>query len=284
MEYNYSSFDAMSKAGIATIDAAADPERANAVLEGLGAVGAAPDAPLPSVTHAALPVGYLPAPEAEPTYKATVRELTGADEEELARAGTNPFRFFDMVIRRGTVEIGELPATSRVLRSLTIADRDTLLLSIRIATYGDEFTWEDWRCPHCAEASDLTFHLSEIEITSPPLHQQEYFVHLRDGRSAKLRLPNGDDQAKIYEREDYTVAEQNSLMISRCVLELTGPDGAAMPVGPELGRSLGIADRKAIVKAMAAHTFGPQLENIKIIHEACGKETAVPLALGALFR
>lgn len=284
MEYNYKSFDEMAAAGTATIDASKDPERANAVLEGLMDAGPAPIPPLPSASHANLAVGYIPEPGGEPTYKARVRELTGADEEELARAGTNPFRFFDTVIRRGTVEIGDAPANDRMLRALSIADRDTLLLAIRIATYGSEFEWEGWRCPHCGESSDLTFHLDDIEITSPPLHQQEYIVLLRDGRAAKLRLPNGDDQAKIYEREDYTVAEQNSVMISRCVMELRGPDDKELPVGPELGKQLGIADRKTIVKAMAAHTFGPQLENIKITHDACGKEAQVPLALGALFR
>lgn len=284
MEYNYKSFDEMSAAGVATIDAAADPDRANAVLDGLLEAGPAPHPPMPSLTHCTLAVGYVPEPGAEPTWKARVRELTGADEEELARAGTNPFRYFDMVIRRGTVEVGQDPASDRVLRSLTIADRDTLLLSIRIATYGDEFVWEGWHCPHCGEASDLTFHLSEVEVNSPPLRQQEYFVNLRDGRKATLRLPNGDDQAKLYEREDYTFAEQNSIMISRCVTELVDPDGVAQPVGPELGRSLGVADRNSIIKAMGAHTFGPQLQNIKITHDACGKEAQVPLSMAALFR
>jgi hypothetical protein len=73
VEYNYSSFDALAEAGVATIDATKDPERANAALAGIMDTGAAPAPPLPSASHCNLAVGYIPEPGEAATYKAKVR-------------------------------------------------------------------------------------------------------------------------------------------------------------------------------------------------------------------
>lgn len=283
MEYDFGSFDAVRAAGGTTISATADPDAANASLAGILGPGEAPAAPLPAATFTRLPVGYRPEGAGETFREATVRELNGAHEEEISRAGTNPFRYFDAIIRCGTTAIGPSAASDRLLRELTIADRDALLLSIRVATFGDTFEWEGWVCPHCGEKSDLTFHLKDVEMRSP-IGDGSYSVELRDGRTAHLRLANGDDLARLYEREDLTAAEQNSVMITRCTTSIENADhSVGYPPGPDFGRSLGIADRTRILKAMDANGYGPDL-NYPITHEPCGKQVTVPLAMAALFR
>lgn len=282
MEYDYPSFDSLaSAAGVTTISAANDPNAANAVLEGLFDAGSAPMPPIPGTDLVYLPNGYMEA-DGEATHEARVRELTGADEEALAKAGTNPFRYFDTVIKRGTLEIGPYQVTDKLLRSLTVGDREALLLGIRIATYGQSYTWEEWRCPECGELTDLTFHLPDLFQTKPA--SREYSVKLRE-RVAHMRLPTGDDQAKLYEREDLTVPEQNTIMIGRCLRDLTGMDRQIESGGGlEVARNLGVVDRNAIIKAMAARSRGPRLEDIELVHEDCGKDVKVTLALVALFR
>lgn len=281
MEYSHS-FDSLGAQG-GTISALDEPERANAALDSLMDAGPAPEPPVPAATTFTLPIGYV---DADGTWhrEARVRELTGADEEEMMRAGTNPFRYFDSIIRCGTAFVGEHPATESLLRRLPVPDRDTLILAIRIATFGPQYTWESWQCPHCTETTDLTFGLDTIEITEPPLGQREYAVQLRGGLQAVLRYPTGEDQAALFADESMTTAQQNSLMISRCLVSIADRDGNALALSPQTGRTLGMADRKAILKAMEAHRCGPHTDDIKVVHEACGQEATVPLPLVALFR
>jgi hypothetical protein len=284
MQYeNFTDFDAFARAqGTTTIDATEDPMAANQALAGIFDAGAAPEPPSPSSTLCQLPVGIEV--DGEVRNVAQVRELNGEDEEELARVGANPFRYFDTLLRRGTVEIDTCRATDRLLRSATLADRDTLVLAVRIATYGPEYRWDGWICPECGERTDLVFDLRTVEVAAPPRGEREYDVALRGDRVAWVRLPNGEDQAALFADESLTVAQQNSIMIGRCVLRITEPDGSVVQGNPDLGRQLGMADRKLLITAMAKHTYGPRLDAIELVHEDCGKEVQVALPLGALFR
>lgn len=283
MQYDYASFDALAAAqNTTTIDAAANPAAANQALAGIFDPGPAPEPPKALSTSWALPVGVEI--DGQICRAARVRELNGADEEALAKVGTNPFRYFDEILRQGAVEVENHWVTSKLLRSMAVADRDTLVLGIRIATYGPDYTWEGWVCPECGGVSDLVFHLDEIEITGPENETGEYDVPLRDGALAHLRLPTGEDQAALFADESMTMAQQNSVMIGRCVTHILQPDGRSVPGNPDLGRQLGMADRKRLVTAMNAHTYGPRLDSIELVHEACGKEVQVALAFGALFR
>ena len=283
MQYDFPDFDAFSKAqGTTTIDAAADPQAANAALAGIFDAGPAPEPTVPGDNSCVLPVGVEIDGELLRTVR--VRELNGEDEEELSRSGTNPFRHFDTILRRATVEIDGHWSSDRMLKSMAVADRDTILLAIRIATYGPDYTWEQWTCPECGDRSDLTFHLDEMEITGPQSGNGEYDVELRGGVVAHVRLPNGADQAELFADESLTAAQQNSLLIGRCVLYTTDPEGAVVKGNPDLGRQLGLADRKRLMAAMGEHTYGPRLDAVTLVHEACGKEVQVALPLAALFR
>src|SRR5215469_729441 len=78
---------------------------------------------------------------------AIVKELTGEDEEALARAAqANYFHFIDRLLRCGVVQLGDEPKsqTEQLLGKLLIGDREQLLLGIREATYGDEIEVEKW--------------------------------------------------------------------------------------------------------------------------------------------
>jgi hypothetical protein len=69
----------------------------------------------------------------ELTDTAEVRELTGADEEAIAKI-TDYGRSLLAILERGTVKIGDKPATKEVLDKLLAGDRDYLLMKIRIVT------------------------------------------------------------------------------------------------------------------------------------------------------
>lgn len=287
MEYNYASFDAFAAAkDVESVSAIENPTAANQVIETLFADEPMPEPPEPAPAYTTLPVGLRR--NGQVHRDARVRELTGADEEEIARSGSDPLRYFEAILKAGAVAVGPYTVDEELLGELTIADRDTLVLAIRIATFGDTLEWIGYECPSCHDLSDLKIPLNEIEIREVPADlEPEFFVTLREGL-AMMRLPTGADQRELFTREDLNPAERNSVMLGRCLVEVTyGPDGRSAPTlegSVELVRSMGMADRRLLLDALDTHAYGPVFERYTIIHEPCGQEVRVPINVGALFR
>jgi len=121
-----------------TISAAANPALANQMINEL--VDEKPQQKevkitSPSNNLVTLPGGYLTA-TGEVIDEAEVRELTGADEEAIAKA-PNVGRALLTILQRGTVRIGEERADEKILEGILSADRDVLLLAIFKATFGN---------------------------------------------------------------------------------------------------------------------------------------------------
>lgn len=220
-----------------------------------------------------------------------VQELTGAHEEALARAklSNNPARFVSTLLQCGVVSLGGHEATRELLLQLLVGDRDALLLGIRRATYGDEIELEDSNCPFCGEGFGLTITLDDIptvELADP--HMDAVFtIDLRRDRKARVRLAVGADQEAVMANPDLSMAERNTVLLSRCVVTLTGADGSERSVTaqPSLVRDgLSIPDRSKILEELRKRQPGPRLEQITFTHEICGREVPLPLEVGTLFR
>ena len=97
-----------------------------------------PDPEIPPNDLVDLPGGII---RADVIRTAVVRELTGKDEEALARASQslNPFHFVNTLLECGVVRFGQEDEseTRQLLKEALIGDRDALILGIRRATYGD---------------------------------------------------------------------------------------------------------------------------------------------------
>lgn len=279
MEYDHPSFDALGGAE-AAFDPQRDPSGIGAAIEKAFGPSEEPAPGAPPKDGVRLPFGRLVDGVAQ--REAVVRELNGADDEALARAASDAFRWADTVIALGTTQVGGAKAQREMLRELTVADRDTLMLAIRIATYGDTFEIAGYLCPHCGEKTDLTVHLDNITIKGPedPVCRV-YEVALRQG-TATLRQPTGNDQLAFGEKER-TGAEQNTFLLSRLIVSLEYAGGAARSGSMALARELGLADRKKLLDAIREHTYGPRYEEISMTHEACGQEVTIPLTPGDLF-
>ncbi|MFE6745950.1 hypothetical protein ACFVGM_08875 [Kitasatospora purpeofusca] len=215
---------------------------------------------------------------------AEVRELTGADEEALAAAGSSWPRILDTLLLRGVCAVGPEPVTRALADELILGDRDQLVLAVRRVSFGDAISYERVRCPHCDELSDVTVPLDEIPVVrldDPDV--EEFPVPLRHGRTAYLRLPNGADQRAVLALKDASTAAQNTLMIGRCLLRLEGPDGK-MSGSAQLARDLPMADRHTIVAHLAQIQPGPRYLELTFTHEVCGGEVPLPIGIGDLFR
>jgi len=287
MDYNYGSFDAFSDAqGGESVSAIEDPQGANAALATLFTDEPMPEPPIPGQDYTTLPVGLER--DGQRHREARVRELTGADEEEISRAGSDPLRYFEAILKAGAVSVGPYPADEKLLLELAIADRDTLLLAIRRATFGDELGWVGYECPSCHSLSDLKIPLDEIEIREVPEGLEPEFVVALRSAYALMRLPTGEDQKALFAREDLNQAERNSILLGRCLVEMTrmpsGPDAVTVTGSLKLAKSMGLADRQLLLEGLDTHSYGPQFEKYSIIHEACGEEVRVPISVGAMFR
>lgn len=262
-------------------EALADPGKVNALIEqvlGTSQVPVMPDAPGDLVT---LSTGKY----------ATVKELTGSDEEALSKAmaSNNTFHFMDTLLGRGVVTIDGMPATAETLGNLLLGDRDELLIQIRVATYGDEFTLEGWTCPHCNSQSDLTFSLAHsierVPLMPSDFGEPAFEIELRRGAKALVRYPTGIDQ-KACANTNWTATERNSEMLRRCVKMITRSDGSSIHVQafPGAIAEMNIPDRRKIIESINENQPGPRYNVISFIHDECQKEVSLALSMLDLFR
>jgi hypothetical protein len=270
-----------------------NPGAANAAIAAMLAQGEEvkkPEIALPAGGNFRLPGGYALGKDfANVRYDAEVRELTGADEEAITKARSGGVgTFITTLLACGTVSVGDEASGPTVLDNLLLGDRDMLLLEIRRATYGEEIVWERYSCPWCGEEFRLAVTLDEIPIRSLEDPSQRIFeVELRRGRKAFVRLPVGSDQKAILAVVDRaTESEQNTLLLSRCLISVVEADGSenAVTGNPEFARSLGIVDRKSILDAIEEKQPGPQYNDVKFLHDSCGKEVPLMISAGDLFQ
>lgn len=219
-----------------------------------------------------------------------VTELTGAHEEKLAKAkrAENVSRFVVTLLECGVVRIGDSKPTPKLLRSLLIGDRDAIILGIRRATYGDDLDLKDFVCPHCEQPTPLEITLDDIPTRTldDPKLDMTFTVELSKGRKASVRLANGGDQEEILANLNLSLPEQNSLLLSRCVLSVIDSNGMEHPVvgRPALVRDgLNIPDRAKIIAELNDRQPGPRYDEVSFVHDGCGKEVLVPLGVGDLF-
>lgn len=220
---------------------------------------------------------------------AVVKELTGEDEEALARASQslNPFHFLDRLLKCGVVQLGDDMNPEESLRNLLIGDREALVLGIRKATYGDEIEIEKWKCPICGVQATLTMELEDIPFRTMtnPAEEINFTVKFRKGGSAEVRLATGEDQLLIFENQELTQAQRETILLSRCVQRVTFADGQerSMQGYPSLAREMSVVNRHAILNELRERQPGPKYDEVKYKCESCGEDTLVAVGLGDLF-
>lgn len=250
-----------------------------------------PDAPDIVDNFYELPMG-LALPDGEVIASATVRELNGEDEEELARAtkSKNYGHFLDVLLERGVAKLGDAKPTGKQLRDLTAGDRDFLVIAIRRATYGDTIDYAEVPCTNCGEPNDISVNLGEdIENVKIDPTKATFQVLLSNNRSALCRIPNGHDQEELGKLPPFpqtTTPEYNSVLIKQCVVEvtdLTTGRSQSMAAFPALSRKLSMKDRKKIVDKLNNSQPGPQYNDVKYTCPSCEQEVTISVNVGALF-
>jgi hypothetical protein len=218
---------------------------------------------------------------------AEVRELTGADEEALSRV-KEVSDFFDAVIAHGVVRIddfdlGDKPIAERqsYLQMLLIGERDQLFMAITIATYGDTKTIS-YTCGNCQTEQDVDLILSQDFQAKQVdgLDQTAFTCRTSKGEVLTYRLATGEDQLEAVNRKGASMAEQNTVILSRCITKLNG-EIILDPVN--YARSMSLRDRQVLLDKLIENQPSISL-TLNLTCISCRADQRIGLGWGDLFR
>lgn len=208
---------------------------------------------------------------------AAVSELTGEDEEVIARAMTasDTLGFVNAILQQGVERLGPLvladhPASERlgIINRLLIGEKEMLFLSILRTTYGDVRTVET-ECPACRETNEVEFSITDdipVRTLDDP-QRVAYDFTMKDGSHLEYRLVTGEDQAEATKRKNITVAEQNTITLSRCI---NSHNGLPLLDPMIFCRRMGALDRRKLLDEINKKQPGPYFEEVKLPCAACG--------------
>jgi hypothetical protein len=230
----------------------------------------------PSDVYVTLPGGYI-TPTGETVTNVEVRELTGKDEEAIARA-QNLGKALLSILYRGTVKIGDEVATEELVDQLLAGDRDSIMLGIYKATFGPTAEVQGF-CGGCNEFKPVTVSIDDDIKVRPLVDERSFVIDCKIGEVV-VSLPTGFAQKELVNNADKTVSELTTILLEQCVTRINGkPVVSRMQV-----QNLGINDRKKIGEAINKHNIGPIFEDIAVTCPDCESEVRVPINLGSLFR
>jgi len=192
-----------------------------------------------SAAHVTLPGGLWVGDVCQ--REAELLPLTGSDEAIMLDKGRvlSPAQRTTMQITRCLTRLGSIDhITPRLARSLTVGDREALLLHLRRLTFGDKVQ-SILNCPSptCGEKMEIDLKVSDL--LHPPYADSKavYETTVNQNNEAcrvLFHLPTGGDQ-----EDAGTVAMTNpeaavDLLIKRCVEKVTTENGGPAEVQPHL--------------------------------------------------
>jgi hypothetical protein len=208
-----------------------------------------------------------------------VRELTGRDEEHMARI-KEPSKILIAILERGLVRVGGTRSSPEVVDSLLAGDWETVLLEIRIATFGKEHKAE-YTCTNCREKYEAVFDLSEHIGRHEVDKDDIVFTAIgRHGTRYTVTHSYGATQRKILSMGESPMADGNTRLLTDCLMMV----GDRPSLGQEEVRDLPMADRKMLINEIDKRRVGPELRGVKTKCPACGNEQPSPLYVAALFQ
>ena len=158
--------------------------------------------------------------------EAHLRELTGNDHIFLMEECREllPAHWTTELLARCVVKLGPHEATKDSVRSLTVGDREALLLQLRRLILGDRLACVI-SCPECKEKLDLELDVSNIlqPAKSLMVHEHELTIERENSESTtvRFRLPEGIDQEAVAALALTDVEAAADLLLRRCVLSVS---------------------------------------------------------------
>jgi len=229
------------------------------------------------VVRVAIPGGVWHAgaqPGCGPLRELTLRRLSGDDEAYLldAGVGSGPGTRATALLIRCLGDGDGLGDMTQVVRTLTVGDREALLLHLRRISIGETLDCV-LPCPEvsCGERMQLELRVADLLLPAYDDVQPVYSltVAVDDARcEVAFRLPTADDLDEVARTAREDAGRAADLLLARCVSSATRA-GAACDVG-----ALGPALRAVIAAEMAQRDPQAEIE-LDLTCPECGHEFSV---------
>lgn len=239
-----------------------------------------------------LPVGYVDA-QGLLHKQAELAPLTGREEELLAQEDRPAAGLVTELLSRCVKRIGAISdITPQLMRGLTVADRQYLLLMLRQLSFGDRVQATlpcPW--PDCGKGVDIDFSIDEVPVAGCGDFRPYYELEIESFEEAaglglepaapcliRYRLPNGGDQETVLDDPRLNEVEKLCTLLSRCILAVGGIESPA----PEWIMRLPPAVRLKIEQAMESRAPGLEL-SMDIECPECKRGFVAPFELQDFF-
>lgn len=175
--------------------------------------------------------------------EAHLRELNGNDHVFLMEECCEllPAQWATELLARCVVRLGPEEATKESIRSLTVGDREALLLQLRRLMLGDRLACVI-SCPECQQKLDLEIDVRNMlqAAGSAPVREHELTIDGDSGESTivRFRLPAGNDQETVARLALTDVEAAADLLLRRCVLSVTRNGQVTDQLPPSLHQCL----------------------------------------------
>ena len=170
---------------------------------------------------------------------ASLRPLTGEDESFLLDVGDHlsPAGWTTALLSRCLTRLGPLsPVSEDAARSLTIGDREALLLHLRRLTLGNHLECRlICPAPGCMEKLDLDLSIDDLLLPPYTNPKDFYAVPISEGGleyTAKFRLPTGADQEVAVGSVPTDLKVAENLILRRCIASIIGDGGKIVEEPP----------------------------------------------------
>lgn len=225
-----------------------------------------------------LPVGIID--ESGCLHKTVkLRPMTGETEEAIAdpKVRDNGGKIVTELLYSVIESIGTLPKVNRdMIRALTIADRDFLLLMNRKVSIGEEISYVD-SCLHCKTKNEVNLNVSNIPVkVLDEKDSKELTFDLPNGyrdasgtvhKTITVSFPSGVVQERVASLVRSNPAQATTLMLTLITKKL----GSLDFVNPDIFKSMTKRDRDEISKRVTSIDAGATL-NSTVTCSGCGEE------------
>ncbi|MFZ4700041.1 MAG: hypothetical protein ACOYMG_08300 [Candidatus Methylumidiphilus sp.] len=246
-------------------------------------------------TEVTLPVGYLDEESGQLHRLIALRKMTGREEALLSDPSlrSNGGKLITALLGNCVIGIeGVKPVDASIIRQLSSADRNFLLLELRRLTFGDEMEAQ-YRCPKCQGVTAVLEDLSSLDVRELETGAlPETRVTLKDGYQDPdgnwqfeflFVLPTGEDEEVAAGRRDKNAARQRDVLLARCLRQVGDLDPKRIrALGSRILSDLSMADRRLIQQAMDEQAPGPDLSRYVTCNQ-CGEGYRAGLDMSFFF-
>ncbi len=238
-----------------------------------------------------LPIG-LTDEEGSGDRSVTLRKMTGKEEAILAdrRYQRNGGKLVTKLIHSCLVRVGEEPSNGQAtVSNMYSADRNYLLLKLRVITFGPELE-TTYTCPACSDTITIFEDLDELPVRrlSNGSSAEDVFVELEDGyydkegqihTSLTLRLPTGADEEAVAPQLRKNASLGKNALLARCMKSLGDvPVHRLNALGTRIMQELTMTDRRLIDRAL--NDGAPGVDLVRHVDcPTCGHEFTTTLDL-----